>query len=63
MLLDIHQQHDQQPYLQGYYSAQTLFFYKNYGMLPSSDILTGPYVVDQDGAQTRIDQLNSIRGS
>ena len=54
---------DQQPYLQGYYSAQTLFFYKNYGMLPSSDILTGPYVVDQDGAQTRIDQLNSIRGS
>lgn len=54
---------DQQPYLQGYYSAQTLFFYKSYGMLPSSDILTGPYVVDQEGAQTRIDQLNSIRGS
>jgi simple sugar transport system substrate-binding protein len=54
---------DQQPYLQGYYSAQTLFFYRNFGMLPSSDILTGPYVVDQDGAQKRIDQLNAIRGS
>ena len=54
---------DQQPYLQGYYSAQTLFFYTKYGMLPSSDILTGPYVVNQAGAQRRIDQLKAITGS
>ena len=52
---------DQQPYLQGYLSAVLLYQYKNYGLLPSSNILTGPYVVDQANSEQRIRQIQSMR--
>ena len=52
---------DQQPYLQGYLSAVLLYQYHTYGLLPSSNILTGPYVVEQSNAQQRIEQIQSMR--
>lgn len=51
---------DQQPYLQGYYAAEMLYMYHKYGFLLASDILTGPYVVDQTNAAQRIEQLQLI---
>ena len=54
---------DQQPYLQGYYAAQLLDQYRKHRLVPSRDILTGPYVVDQANAQQRIEQLETLRSS
>jgi simple sugar transport system substrate-binding protein len=47
---------DQQPYMQGYMAAVLLNLYHKYHMLPASDILTGPYLVDQNNAQQRLEQ-------
>ena len=52
---------DQQPYLQGYLAAVLLFQYHTFGLIPSNDILTGPYVVDQSNALQRIKQIQSMR--
>jgi len=37
---------DSQQYLQGYLGLHTLALYLRFGLLPSSDILTGPAMVD-----------------
>ena len=52
---------DQQPYLQGYLAAVLLYQYHTFGLLPSSDILTGPYVVEQSNSEQRIEQIQSMR--
>jgi simple sugar transport system substrate-binding protein len=41
---------DQQPYLQGYYAMELLWFWKTYKMVPATNISTGPYVIDKDNA-------------
>jgi len=41
---------DQQPYLQGYLAMETLWLWKTYQLIPSTDIATGPYVVDKSNA-------------
>ena len=51
---------DQQPYYQGYLAALLLYQYHKYRLIPSSDILTGPYVVDQANAEQRIGQIKAL---
>ena len=52
---------DQQPYLQGYLAAVLLFQYHTFGLIPSSEVLTGPFVVDQSNALQRVKQIQSMR--
>ena len=52
---------DQQPYLQGYLGAVLLYQYHTFNLLPSSDILTGPYVVEQSNSEQRISQIQRMR--
>jgi simple sugar transport system substrate-binding protein len=53
---------DQQPYLQGYMAVVLLHLYHEYHMLPATDILTGPYLVDLANGQQRLEQQQQIRG-
>lgn len=51
---------DQQPFLQGYLPVALLALYLRYGVIPASDVLTGPgFVTPQDAA--RVSEL-SARG-
>ena len=48
---------DQQPYLQGYYSAMCLWMYKKYKFIPN-DIYTGPYPVNKSNAAILLELTN-----
>ncbi|MCB1447150.1 MAG: substrate-binding domain-containing protein [Rhizobiaceae bacterium] len=49
---------DQQPYLQGYMPVIILHLYKNYGVLPANDVLSGPGFVDK----TNVDLVIKLAG-
>jgi simple sugar transport system substrate-binding protein len=46
---------DQQQYMQGYLPIVLLYLYKNFGLMPGADVLTGPGFVTQDNAAQVID--------
>ncbi|WP_110643934.1 sugar ABC transporter substrate-binding protein [Salinicola sp. CPA57] len=46
---------DQQQYLQGYLPVVTLALYKRYGLLPTTDIQTGPNFITQQNAEQVIE--------
>ncbi|MFN3283187.1 MAG: substrate-binding domain-containing protein, partial [Pseudothermotoga sp.] len=42
---------DQQQYLQGYLPIVFLYLYKEFGLIPHEDILTGPSIVDKSNVE------------
>ena len=56
MLLDIHQQHDQQPYLQGYLTVSFLFLNREFGLSLAEDVLTGPFAINKQN----VDRISAL---
>lgn len=50
---------DEQPYMQGWYSAQLLYHWVTYRFLPGRDITTGPFVINAKTAELLIDQAKA----
>jgi simple sugar transport system substrate-binding protein len=54
---------DQQIYLQGYLAVEWLYLYHTYGFLPSSDLATGPLMVDRNNVDAFIAGVKAgVRG-
>ncbi len=45
---------DQQPFLQGYLPVQYLALYKEYGVIPVSNVSTGPRLITMTDAKRRL---------
>lgn len=52
---------DQQPYLQGYMPVIILHVYKNFGVLPANDVLSGPGFVDKKNVDLVIELAGVAR--